>query len=81
MLHISYDVSNKSSYLNEIIFSQNHPILDHWKADCYLFSVEKGSGGLATPGAPRPNSLWGLYMGVQHGVSKGIENGCRSPAL
>ena len=33
------------------------------------------SGGLTTPGAPRPNFLWGPYMGGRNGVSKGIEDG------
>jgi hypothetical protein len=40
-----------------------------------------GSGGLTTPGAPRPNSLWGPYTGRRNGVSKGIEEGHRPPTL
>jgi hypothetical protein len=39
------------------------------------------SGGLTTPGAPRPNSVWGPYMGGRNGVSKGIEDGRRAPTL
>jgi hypothetical protein len=38
-------------------------------------------GGLTTPGAPRPNFLWGPYTGGRNGVSKGIEYGHRPPTL
>jgi hypothetical protein len=40
-----------------------------------------GSGGLTTPGAPRPNFHWGPYMGGRNDVSKGIEDGRRLPTL
>jgi hypothetical protein len=39
------------------------------------------SGGLTTPGALRPNFLWGPYTGGRNGVSKGIEYGHRPPTL
>jgi hypothetical protein len=44
-------------------------------------STVKRSGGLTTPGAPRPNSLWGPYTGGWNGVSKEIEDGCKPPTL
>jgi hypothetical protein len=41
----------------------------------------RGSGGLTTPGAPMPNSLWGPYTGGRNGVSKEIEDDRRPPTL
>jgi hypothetical protein len=46
-----------------------------------VWDLGKGSGGLTSPGAPWPNSLWGPYTSGWNGVSKGIEDGRRPPTL
>jgi hypothetical protein len=58
-----------------------HPLVILSSPSCYPHLGLLLSGGLATPGAPRPNFLWGPYTGGRNGVSKGIEYGHRPPTL